>query len=513
MRMVTAQPPDRVASPRRPSRPIRVTQSAARSVADRRLIDVRLLIALGLCVASAYVLVSRGSTSAVAIVLLPVVAYALTRHLGGLLVGLAMLLTLPYWQTLGSAQAGVLRIASLMAAITWILGRHRKLSPPDFALAALVAVSAVNLYFQDNQPHAARLLIDELEPVAFYLAARQLTRPSVVRVMDVAFFVGMIGALSVLYEAFLGHLVFHDPATYYWNATDSTIFRPGGIFGSPPAASAVLSMTAMCGLPAIRRLTGWRRSAAWICLGVTLLAVVLTFTRAALIGLTVGVLVYLYLSRSVFLRPRAVIAGLTAVAVIAVVLLPTLETSTTFQQGIIRPGTFEERVSYWQLAIPIATSSTHNLIFGIGAEAAEVPVLGGTSPSALATAPVLIAHGTHNQYILTLLELGLIGLIALLAWLGLTLIWGITAAMRDRDPVPAALTAAVAVFAIVMLAGNSMLNGPSLALGALASGLILAYRADHPSDTAAAPDESVQSGVSSRSGTLSTSVSAPGDRP
>jgi hypothetical protein len=54
--------------------------------------------------------------------------------------------------------------------------------------------------------------------------------------MAFAFLAGGVGALTVLYEAVVGHLAFGQSAdTYLWNPSPSTDFRPGGIFGSPPA--------------------------------------------------------------------------------------------------------------------------------------------------------------------------------------------------------------------------------------------------------------------------------------
>lgn len=437
---------------------------------------VQLLIAAFLCLLLVYISVKRSPVAAGVLVLLPAVCYGLTRQLGGVIGGLALLLVIPSWYTLGTPQAGVLRVACLFALTTWLFGQRRRLTWTDVALGALVLIAVAGLYLQDNQSHAGRILLSELEPLAFFLAARPLSTKAVARLLDVVFLLGTVGALSVLYEFAAGHLIFQDPSNYYWNPSNTTIFRPGGVFGSPPAAATVLTLTALCGLPAIRRLSGWRRYVASACLLLTLVAMVSTFTRAALVAFALALLGYLWLSRSPLLRPAPVITGLTVLAVVALLLVPRIEGNVVLQRGLIRPGTFTARVSYWGLAMPIATASLKNFVLGIGSEAAEVPLVGGTAPAPLAAAPVLIAHGTHNQYVLVLLEQGLLGLIALVAWLGTAFGTAVSAARGTRDPVPSALAAGIVAFAVIMLADNTMLNGPSLALGALLTGLTVAYR-------------------------------------
>jgi O-antigen ligase len=291
------------------------------------------------------------------------------------------------------------------------------------------------------------------------------------------FLAGTAGALTVLYEALAGHLAYGLSAeTYYWNASTATVFRPGGIFGSPPGAATVLAMTAVCGLPVLRSWRGWRRIAGVACMLITLGAMVSTFTRAPLIGFAVAVVMYLFVSHSTLLRPARVVTALLIVAVGALLLLPRLESSSLFQKGLVRGGTFAARVVYWELALPIVTANSKNLIFGIGTEATAVTSEGGSAPPALAGSPALVTNGTHNQYVLTLLEEGILGLAALVAWLSVSIVAGVRSALALRDPYAAALPAAVLVLAIVLLADNSLFDSSTMAVIGLITGLIVARR-------------------------------------
>lgn len=433
---------------------------------------------LGVCLLGtilAYVMVSGTATAAFGVVLLPSLCYVLTRRLGGLVAGLTLILLLPSWYTLGPAQAGVMRIACLCALATVLLTRQPRLTWIDVTLVGFIAILFLGWVLQDNQAHAGRIMLNEIQAVAFFIAARTVPARSTPDVMRFVYFAGALGALTVLYELRVGHVVFLDPSRYYWNG-GGLLFRPGGIFGSPPAASTVLTLTALCGMPSMQQLRGWKRGFARLCMAITLGAVVATFTRTAFIAVAVGLVAYLWLSRSPMLRPQRVLVGLLLVTLGFAFVLPRLEKEATFQEGVLRPGTFAARVGYWQLAIPIATSSAHNLVVGIGSEALEIPALGGSAPSEIASSPVLIQHGTHNQYVLTLLEQGLVGLVAMCAWLAASVGTAWRRARTGRDPYVAALAAGMLAVTITMLTDNVMLSGPSLAIAFLIAGLIVASR-------------------------------------
>ena len=122
----------------------------------------------------AYVLVRHSAAAAMALVFLPVIVWLLSRSNGGLALGIVLLLVVPYWYTLGSAQADVLRVASVAAATTLLFARRMRPSPIDWAVVIFAAVLILGWILQYDHPHAGRVLSDELTPVGFYIGARAI---------------------------------------------------------------------------------------------------------------------------------------------------------------------------------------------------------------------------------------------------------------------------------------------------------------------------------------------------
>jgi len=445
------------ATPRPPSRP-----------AERALAVVG---AAG-AVALAFVVVHRSPPAAGTLALAPLLAWLLTRSYGGLALGLVLVLALPYWWTVGTAQATVLRLAALAAA-TGLLFAHR-LRPclTDVALAALLATILLAWVLVYPQPHVGRVVSIELTPLGFYFGARALPGHRLPLAMNVILIGGTLGALSVLYELWQGHAVFVDPLQYQWNATDSSTFRPGGVFGSPPGAGTVLSFVVLFGLPCLAAARGRRRALAASCLIVCSAALIATFTRADIVATALGLLVYLCLTRSSLLRPLRVAWFAVAVAGLVVLLLPRLQTNSTFQEAIVRPGNLTAREGYWNVALPITTANAHNLIVGVGTGSLEVSLVSNEVPipSELAASPEIVENSLHNQYLTTLFEQGLLGLAALLLFLLAPLFAAVKAALTTRDPCHAAIAASIVSMAIVMSVDTALLHGPSFAMILVATG-------------------------------------------
>ncbi len=411
---------------------------------------------------------------AIPLVAIPLLAWRGIRRYDVLAVAVLLALAVPSWYEFGVPQAAVFRIAAVAALTTALFARRVRITFADGMIAAFVLITVFGWLLQDAQPGVGKIVLNEMIPVGFYVAARSLPSAQIRRVMTVAVAAGVVGAITVIGEFLVGHVVFADPTSYSWTSSEGTIFRPGGIFGSPPGAATVLAITILCGIPVASGATTKWRAIQKLSVATMAVACVLTFTRAGLIGLGVGLLVYLWLMRSSFITPaRLVFAGLLLFVAVLVV-LPQLEDTRTFQQGIVRPGDLAARESYWKLALPIIVASPHNAIFGIGSERTLIPRYGGTMPAALASAPVLVQRGTHNQYVLTALENGAVGLLALVLWLALTIRMGLRTARKEHDPLSAALVGALLAFAVTMSADNALLDPPCFAAVALVAGLIVA---------------------------------------
>jgi O-antigen ligase len=392
----------------------------------------------------------------------------------GLLVGAAMVLTLPYSYELGSPLLTGYRVAALLALAVVLDATRTRWCAIDIAFAALVAYVFARWWFSPPMPGSGRILVGEMTPAAFYLAARLWWRGRARTLQWVLLVGAAVGALTVLREAIQGSAIYSDPGSYSWNEEPGSIFRAGGIFASPPGAAAVLSMAALASLPLVRASRGRAKVAAIACLTLCAVAIFFTYTRAGLIGFVAGGILYLVLSRSPLLSLGRVIVGALLLILAFMVALPALDRSTTFQEGFLRKGNLAARESYWALAVPITTRDAGSFAFGIGVNATLSGRFGGPVQAAVAEAPVLTVNGTHNQYVLALLEQGAVGAGLFVAWLLLSLGTG----LRLRgDPDAAAFTAGVLAFGIMASINNLLLHTPSLSLLALCVGVLAAMSA------------------------------------
>jgi len=445
------------------------------TAAASRLRWVAALAALSAVAVAAGYLVSAGyGMFALMAVGLPALTFVLiTYPEAALILAILLMLTVPSWAWVGVEQASVARIAALGALGAALLyARKVRLNHLDGAFAAFILVALVTWQLGPHESDSEKVLFNSLLPAAFYLAARVLPVSKRSKALWAVLAGGAIGAATVIYELQVGHVVFLDPELYAWNQTTSTIFRPGGIFGSPPGAATTLGIAALASVPLFRRSGSKSRALVLPLVALIVFAIALTYTRGGILGLATGTGLYLWLTRSRWAVPVPLLCGTVAVATAVLLLLPQIDQSPLIQQGLLRSGTFAHRESLWELAIPIATTDARSILVGKGAFITLSGEYGGSIPAELGSAQDLIEQGTHNQYVLHFLEQGLLGLGALVAWLGLTFLRGLRLARRSSERVAAALTAALLSFSITLTVGNGLLHSPSFALAAFVSGLI-----------------------------------------
>lgn len=435
----------------------------------------------------AYLLVTKGPLVAFSLILAAcVVIYAIRGATNALILSTAAFLLVPYWYAFGSV-AGLKVTAVRLAALFVVLGifywRRTRTNGLDIAIGAFAVGAFASWLFTGATLGSGKLLAIQALALLLYIAARHVASAKIEALLLTVFGVGTLAALTVLAEYLHGALIFQDPTNYIWQATDTDVFRPGGVFGSPPGAATVLAMTGLCGLPLLQGASRRRRMAYAACLAITLIAITITFTRAGIIAVFVGAVVYLWLAKVPIVTPVRVVAASILVTLLMLLALPTLERTTTFQHGLIRSGTLTARESYWQLALPIITKNPHNFLFGLGLNSTLVPQQGAPAPASLSASPVLIANGTHNQYVLAWLEQGLIGFGLLVGWLVMALRTGLRAARSNlpHSRFASGLTAAVVAFAIILLQDNALLDEPSFYTIALVMGLLGSLYADFPS--------------------------------
>jgi O-antigen ligase len=131
------------------------------------------------------------------------------------------------------------------------------------------------------------------------------------------------------------------------------------------------------------------------------------------------------------------------------------------------------REGYWQLALPISTASARNFFFGVGSGALEAPALSAhaVTNADVAVTPQVFQNSLHNQYVTTLLELGVVGLAALALFLGSVAVPAARFARASGDRFVAGLTASTVAVAIIMTVDTALLDAPSCAMILTAAGL------------------------------------------
>jgi O-antigen ligase len=315
-------------------------------------------------------------------------------------------------------------------------------------------------------------------PFGFYVTGRAFGGLAWTRLATVILLATTAASFTVLYEYFVAHRpLFVSQSSYFWNATGQAIFRPGGVFGSPPAAASTLAMSILIGASLLTNFRGPAKQGLWVCLAISTAALFVTFTRAGVIGLAGGLVLYLILVRPLGLG-RLVYGCILLVTVFALFVLPKITRTSWYHEGIVRPGSLAVRETYWSAAWPVIANSPKHLVVGHGINSL---IHDPTSKQQLldpqldiSAVPTLSALSPHSQYVRTLVEGGIVGLLLVLGWLGLSLVRAGRAAWRavpgDRAPL-AACSGAVASFLIASYVSDGLRETAPFALVALVSGV------------------------------------------
>jgi hypothetical protein len=455
---------------------------AALSPRARTAFEVGLALFAGLVIG--YAVARRGTGSALTLAfLIPAIALLTRRASNAVALAAGAVAVVPYWWTVQSPQLSIPRAALLLAGFGILIGAgtRPRIRLPDLAAVALAVVFIASFDKTLGVPRG--ILIETLVGIAFYGIGRLTGTPATTRLILWSLAVaGAIGGLSVMYEFFVTKApLVTDSSRYGWQQDATYIYRPGGLYGSPPGAVVVLAMTTICALPLIGRERSWRRLLALALIAIGVVAIVLTFTRAGWVGFGAGALLYAMLSAdAIRRRAKVLLAVALAIAAGAILVLPSVSGSDLYQKGVNRGGTLQAREGYWQLAIPLIGDTPEHLVIGRGFNALASGQGGGLVDSGLMASPQLSISGTHNQYVRTLVEHGVLGFALMLAWLLGACAIAARQARRvqgEARRVSAALAAAVLSFMIASLAGDTFGDAQGLALVAVLAGLGVTYGA------------------------------------
>ena len=175
---------------------------------------------------------------------------------------------------------------------------------------------------------------------------------------------------------------------------------------------------------------------------------VATFSRGALLGVLVGVVLILLLDRSHSRRAMYVL-GLCAAA------LGMLLAANTFAQYYETTQNVNIRVQTWQVAVNNALERPSNLLFGYGFDHFHGDVLSSGIGGRTATVESTIMAALHSAYLQIALEFGVVGLVLFALWLFSVARKGL---FLRRSPTTVALSGAAAGFLCHQALDNSMFN-------------------------------------------------------
>lgn len=419
--------------------------------------------------------------------------FVFSRPLNGLIAGVVLILVIPYWYKKGVSDLQLTAGLALLSVFTMVTLQRLKLrlTAIDVAVAGLFVAAWVDWWLRGENFAAAKTTANTVLPLVFYLAARLLRGRAARVIMWVLVIAVTLASLTVFYEFAKGSPVFIPASGYDWNQTAAaqltSIFRPGGVFGSPPAAVLALAMAALVAIVLLGECSGRRRRLLLGCLALIVAAGVLTFTRAGWIGFGVGLVVYVGMMwwRGRVRLPRW-LAVVPAAAVVFVIALPAVSHTSLFQFGVNRGGTFTYRESIWTASLPLVDDTVPHLMFGRGLNSlltGQETRLGGIN-AGVAETPSLITDGPQNQYVETLLEQGVLGIVLMAVWLGGALVVGVRGigrvAVSDRRLV-AGFTAATVCFLVESYVDSTFRQPNDLVIIAVLTGLLVSLCA--PAET------------------------------
>jgi hypothetical protein len=431
-------------------------------------------VALASGLVLSYVLTHRGAAYAGLALAVPFVAAWIIRRPGnGFLLAVVVLLTVPYWY------AHVWLVAPIVATGGLVMGVARtRLRAVDLAFFSFTVVVAAGWIFHPELGISARGFIEGMLPLGYYVWSRlTITESLLHRLQWGLLLAASFGACTVLYDAVRGTSAFIDPLLYEWAGSSSAIFRAGGIFGGSPSAAIALSVILLASV-------GLYRHRPRIVLGMMALifaAIVVTLDRAGMIGLAAGVALLAVLAPYRHWG-RVVFAALAlSIPVYAVTSSSSarrvLSSSRIVSLGILRTSTVTQRANLAAMTLPLLDDSTSHLLFGRGFDSLEART--GLDANLIADPTLYLAHdGPNEDYLRAVLEQGLVGLTAMLAWFGGSLWLGVRTCRRlpkqSRERmVVAGLTAATLCYAVAAAAHDVTHNNGCLSVVALITGTLV----------------------------------------
>lgn len=363
----------------------------------------------------------------------------------------------------------------IVAAALWLVAQYRRHGLPGSglrtALVFLLCTAVISIPNSINRVSSAGDVLRLLAIVLMYVVLEQLMMdPRMMRRVLIAVFCSAI--FPLVYTA--GGAAFgHTPVE-----VKGTVTRVVGTFVQSNAFGSYLMLLVIMGVAVWPHVRGRMRVGLTILLAACAVALVLTYTLAAILGAFVGLVVV------GIKQDKRLLVALVVATLLTLVAAPTLAsrlatvTNTSTYAGTTHEGnSLAWRLDYWAQIAPLADQ---NPVTGIGYGTTGALTQQGKEP--------------HNDYLRAYIETGVLGLIAYLTFILLLIRMGIRAARAaprgtlDRSVAVGYLGCAVAL-ALASIGANQI-NGVAqlwyfVAFAAAASAVI--RRANQPERLTAAP--------------------------
>jgi putative inorganic carbon (hco3(-)) transporter len=376
----------------------------------------------------------------------------------------------------GLDPSSLFAVVFLLASAIWLAAQHyRQGALPGSALRrallVFIAAAAISLPSATNVQAGGLELLRILAAVVMFIVLEQLiVNHAVLRQVLLAAFLSLVFPLTYTLFGFVAG----GPASEVKGA----FTRITGPFSTSNVFARYLMLMIIFGVALYPHLGRALRVALGSALALSSVFLLLTYTRTAIIGTAIGVLLV------GVLHSKRLLLGLLVLVVCALVFVPQL--SSRFTQLAEAPtpadvasrNTLTWRINYWTEVLPLANSSP---VTGIGLASTQFSTDEAKQP--------------HNDFVRAYVETGLIGFAAYLAVLVALVALGLRAvkvsprASLDRGVAVGFLGCAVA-FVAVSLAANLLSNVVLLwylfAFAAAASFVVRRHSSPHltsPSET------------------------------
>ena len=271
------------------------------------------------------------------------------------------------------------------------------------------------------------------------------------RLIRVLWAIALAGLLAGAYATaqFFGSDLFLSPSSYTFQSSGSPILRPPGTLGHPDVLGNFLLYTWPVGLALARLSTGSARRIAFVVVGFSIIALVLSGTRGAWLGAIAGSLslLFLQLRSQPNWRPSVKTIGVSfalAVALFALVSLisPVRRAASSRARDVVAEGiTGSGRTYLWRDALRMLPRYA---IIGCGPEAFSKVFPQYRSEELARYSAGIANESSHNMYLDAAISFGIPGAALYLAIVLLALYRLFKRQAQESDPIRQVVIAGVA---------------------------------------------------------------------